>query len=86
MTSKESDREVQCDRDELLMNMDTQSLHMVPHSCMDEINLCLGLIVNEKTLKKKFIDCGTSTACFKACGDKTPLMTRWLVTVPGFRD
>jgi hypothetical protein len=47
LTSKESAREVQCDRDELLMNMDTQSLHMVPLSCMDEINLCLGLIVNE---------------------------------------
>ena len=41
--------EVQCDHDELLMNMDTQSLHVITLSCMDEINLCLGLILNEKT-------------------------------------
>lgn len=40
----------------------------------------------ENLKKKKKNDCGTSTACFKACGNKTPLMTRWLITVTGFRD
>ena len=40
---------MQCDGDELLMNMDTHSLHVIPLSCMDETNLCLGLIMNEKT-------------------------------------
>jgi len=45
-----------------------------------------GIDTERENLKKKLIDCGTSTACFKACGDKTPLMTRRLITVPGFRD